>query len=131
MNNVKIKQMVHDYYEKGHHCAESIAMTIDGLFTKNKSENICRFASGFRGGIGGCKKDVCGALSGGIIALGSLFGRETGDKNIDKLCEMAWEETGTMTWNALTLIPFLKYHYSETLAKKLVEKSEGRPLSGG
>lgn len=49
----------------------------------------------------------------------------------DKLCEIAWEKTGTLAWNALTLLPFLKYERSQTLAARLIERSAGGPLRSG
>ena len=77
MTEQKITEIVYRNYEDGFHCAESIANTINELFP-DKSLNLCKAASGFCGGIGGCKQEVCGALSGGIIALGSIYGRQEG-----------------------------------------------------
>jgi C_GCAxxG_C_C family probable redox protein len=37
--------------------------------------DIPNVATGFGGGIGGSKAETCGALNGGIIAIGCLFGR--------------------------------------------------------
>jgi C_GCAxxG_C_C family probable redox protein len=37
---------------------------------------ITRFATGFGGGIGASHCEACGALTGGIIALGWLYGRK-------------------------------------------------------
>lgn len=37
---------------------------------------VIRAASGFGGGIGGSTEELCGAFTGGIIALGFLLGRE-------------------------------------------------------
>ena len=91
MNENIVKQKVYNYYDKGHHCAESITMTMLDIFDKESSVKAGKLASGFCGGIGKCTKDVCGAVSGGVIALSCLFGRETGGKNIDKLCTLATE----------------------------------------
>ena len=77
MDNHEIKEIVYKNYENEFHCAEAIVNTIASLFP-GKSNLSCRVASGFCGGIGRCKKDVCGALSGGIIALGAIFGRDEG-----------------------------------------------------
>jgi C_GCAxxG_C_C family probable redox protein len=85
-----IKEMVYRNYDEGFHCAESIANTINELFPGN-SEFSCNSASGFCGGIGGCKKDVCGALSGGIIALGLIYGRQEGGTDISKLVFLSAE----------------------------------------
>jgi C_GCAxxG_C_C family probable redox protein len=89
MTEDQIKQKVHNYSENGYHCAEVITRTLLDFFDKGSSVQASRCASGFCGGIGGCYKDVCGALSGGIIVLSCLFGREKGNKNITKLCEIS------------------------------------------
>ena len=80
MKEEKIKEIVYRNYNDGFHCAEAIANTIKELFPK-KSDISCNAASGFCGGIGGCKQDVCGALSGGIVALGFIYGRQKGEIN--------------------------------------------------
>jgi C_GCAxxG_C_C family probable redox protein len=64
-----------DYFQSGFHCAEAVSKTITELFAKESSSDISKVASGFGGGIGRTHEDVCGALTGGVIALGYLFGR--------------------------------------------------------
>jgi C_GCAxxG_C_C family probable redox protein len=34
-------------------------------------------ATGFAGGVGGSQSELCGALAGGIMIIGALFGRTT------------------------------------------------------
>lgn len=51
--------------------------------------------------------------------------------SLDALCEMAWRRSGTLAWNALNLLPFLKYDHAEPLASLLIQKSLGRPLGSG
>jgi hypothetical protein len=50
---------------------------------------------------------------------------------LDLLCEMAWQGRGSLAWNALSLLPFLKYQHAVPLAKLLVGKSDGKPLRSG
>jgi len=90
MNEKQIKEMVLKNYEEGYHCAEAIYNTIYSLFGEDKT-SACETASGFCGGIGGCKEDVCGALSGGIIALGALYGRKKGGEDISRLVSLSAE----------------------------------------
>ncbi len=35
-----------------------------------------RLASGLAGGLGGTQQEMCGALSGGVLVIGALYGRE-------------------------------------------------------
>jgi C_GCAxxG_C_C family probable redox protein len=64
------------YFHSGFNCAESILKTFVELYSKEPDSSITKFASGFGGGIGASNCETCGALTGGIIALGWLFGRK-------------------------------------------------------
>jgi len=88
MTEAEIKEIVYKNYSIGFHCAESIANTIHEVFPE-KSTKLCMATSGFCGGIGGCKEDVCGALSGGIIALGSIYGRQKGSCDNSELVKLS------------------------------------------
>jgi C_GCAxxG_C_C family probable redox protein len=90
MQEDEIRQIVLKHYSQGFHCAESISRTIHELFPE-QSGPVDKVASGFCGGIGRTHEDVCGALSGGVIALGSMYGREQGDGNIDRLVALSAE----------------------------------------
>jgi C_GCAxxG_C_C family probable redox protein len=54
-------------------CSESILIAISN-WLGIQNELIPKIATGFGAGIGGCGT-VCGAISGGVIALGLIFGR--------------------------------------------------------
>ena len=68
-----IKEKTHRLHEEGFNCAESVVMTAANEW-KMRSKIIPRIATGFGGGIGR-QGYVCGALSGGVIALGLKCGR--------------------------------------------------------
>jgi len=36
---------------------------------------LLRVSTPFGGGVGGCREEICGALSGGVFILGALMGR--------------------------------------------------------
>ncbi len=36
---------------------------------------MCRIATGFRGGVGGTRQELCGALSGGVMLIAARHGR--------------------------------------------------------
>jgi C_GCAxxG_C_C family probable redox protein len=88
MEKQKITEMVYNNYEKKFHCAEAIVNTFRELYP-HESAPTCKVASGFCGGIGECGQDICGALSGGIIALGSIYGRDTGGEDISQLVALS------------------------------------------
>jgi C_GCAxxG_C_C family probable redox protein len=70
-------------FQSGFHCAESISQAIvDVHGGEADGRKVQRFAAGFQGGIGGTHEDICGALAGGIVAIGCLRGqREAGQDN--------------------------------------------------
>lgn len=89
INHMDVGQKIHTYYGEGFHCAEAIALAITDAWSSVSAVTIQRAASGFCGGIGRCREDACGALTGGVIALSTIFGRDSGDENIDDLCTLA------------------------------------------
>ena len=53
-----------------------------------------RLATGLGGGLGGTREEMCGALSGGVLLIGLLFGRESAsedDTQAYELSERYWE----------------------------------------
>ena len=40
-------------------------------------------ATGLGGGIGGTREEVCGALSGGVLVIGGVYGRMTSEEDDD------------------------------------------------
>lgn len=65
-------------------CSESVVYTINELLGRPYDDNIVKIASGFPIGMGkaGC---LCGAVSGGQIALGMVYGRVKGEPMKDKM----------------------------------------------
>ncbi len=69
-------------------CSEAVLQTINEVLNKPYPEDIVRLASGFPIGLGkaGC---LCGAVSGGQMALGIVYGRIEGEPMQDKMFEKA------------------------------------------
>lgn len=59
-------------YRSGkYHCAEAVMESIRGLFSPETPESVVATVSGFGGGSGsGC---ICGAISGGTVAIGLVL----------------------------------------------------------
>ncbi len=72
-------------------CSEAISKTIIDRFSDNPDGYPVKLASGFCGGIGRSHEDVCGALAGGVIAVGYLLGRMEQGKDLSKACEVITE----------------------------------------
>jgi C_GCAxxG_C_C family probable redox protein len=61
-----------EYFREGYNCAQSVLLTMFEYWD-GKSELVPKIATGFGGGIGRCGS-VCGALTGGVMALGIRCG---------------------------------------------------------
>lgn len=63
-------------YEKGNRgCAQSVLAALQDHFDM-MDDAVFRAASGLSGGVGLTTHGTCGALSGGVMAIGMMFGRE-------------------------------------------------------
>ncbi len=91
MTRDEVEKMAFDHFDSGFHCAEAIAKTIIELHAENPNAMITKVASGFAGGIGGTHAEACGALTGGIIAIGYLYGRTESGQDIQHARELAAE----------------------------------------
>lgn len=70
----KVQEDAEESYRRGFFCCEAVMETIMKHFEVDMPYDTIRMASGMAIGIGksGC---VCGALNGGVLAIGMFFGR--------------------------------------------------------
>jgi C_GCAxxG_C_C family probable redox protein len=87
-----IKKKAEEYYRCGEfYCSEAIVKTIKDEFELELPDQVIAMASGFPVGIGG-SGCTCGALTGGIMALGMFFGRtNAGDPAVNKIMSLSKE----------------------------------------
>ena len=79
------------YRDGDYYCSEAIISTIRKYLDPNMPEQAIAMGSGFPVGVGG-SKCICGAVSGGIIALGYFFGRVTPkDTKVQKAMSLSKE----------------------------------------
>ena len=91
MNIQNYEKKAFNYHNGGYHCAEAVLKTVVEDFFKESFPGIPRAASVFQAGIAGTKEDLCGALAGGLIALGFLYGRTEKDADIQMAKDVASE----------------------------------------
>ena len=71
----KVRADAEEYFRKGnYYCSEAIVASMRDNVALDMPEQMIAAASGFPVGIGK-SKCVCGAVSGGVLSLGYLFGR--------------------------------------------------------
>lgn len=92
VNLGRIKRTAEEYYRNGDfYCSEAIVKTIKDEFELQLPDEVIAMASGFPVGIGG-SGCTCGAISGGVMALGLFFGRTAAkDNKVDKAMALSKE----------------------------------------
>lgn len=71
------------YFENGYHCAEAVAASVLE-FAGEDPKMAVMHATAFGGGIGRSFGDVCGALSGALIAIGHIKPRQGQGRSWDE-----------------------------------------------
>lgn len=75
---IAVKETAEQLFRDGkYYCSEAVMASILSHFKLDVPKDVIAMASGFPVGIGK-SKCVCGAVSGGVMALGLLFGRTEG-----------------------------------------------------
>lgn len=86
-----VKKDAEDLFRGGFFCSEAVVSSIRSNFELDVPDMVISMASGFPVGIGR-SKCLCGAVSGGVMALGLFFGRtKQGDPKVEKNLEVAKE----------------------------------------
>jgi len=70
----KVEQLAYQYENKFGGCAPGTLLGCMEVYG-NVDENVYRASTGFSGGLGVTTDSQCGALTGGLMFLGMLFGR--------------------------------------------------------
>lgn len=76
-----ILERAREAYRAKYHCSEAVVLAVGEHYLSPLPELLVRVSCPFGGGIGGCRQEICGALSGGIILLGALWGRASSQEN--------------------------------------------------
>jgi len=78
------------YFQSGYHCAEAVAAAILESQGIDSSQAVAH-ATPFGGGIGKSHCETCGAITGGLIAIGHFHGRTQRGENWDTPARMGKE----------------------------------------
>lgn len=84
----EIGRSVRQRFRSGYVCAEAISATVLEARGQEPPGAVTRCASGFCGGVGGSSQELCGAFTGGVIALGYLLGRERPGESLAECGEL-------------------------------------------
>lgn len=61
-------------------------LTVGGLLFDKVDDNWIRMSTPFGGGVGMSRQEMCGALAGGLLLIGLLYGRTSKEQSTD-LCQ--------------------------------------------
>lgn len=94
--NKQCQEDAEQLYRSGkYHCAEAVLETIRRHFAPNLPESIVGIASGFGGGSSsGC---LCGAVSGGTVALGLVLDNKKKTMHLTKDLHVWFKEKYAVT----------------------------------
>lgn len=86
----QIREIAEAYYRNGDfYCSEAVVKTLVDELQIDASDDVIKLASGFPVGMGGMGC-TCGALTGGIMAIGLAYGRsEAKDPAVNKAMELS------------------------------------------
>ena len=89
MTRQDIEQRAFALHDGGFHCAEAVLLAVTEACGGLPQGMSPRMATCFGGGVGRTHADMCGALAGGLLALGCLRGRDVQGGNWDAAAALA------------------------------------------
>lgn len=114
------------YHVDGFHCAEAVSKAILEVYDAGCAPQIPMAATGFGGGMGRTHAELCGALAGGVVAIGCLLGRSRQGEDWGDAAELAAElrEDFLARWGTTSCAALLEEfgEESETECKNLSEQ---------
>ncbi|HBF0727818.1 TPA: C_GCAxxG_C_C family protein [Clostridioides difficile] len=110
----EVRTISEEYFRKGEFfCSEAVLQTINDALGQPLSPEITKLASGFPIGLGKAQC-LCGAISGGEMALGIVYGRVHGEAMNPKMFE-----------HAKGLHDYIKKEYGATCCRAITKKWDG------
>jgi len=110
----KVQTDAENLFKSGtYFCSEAVLQTINELLGMPYGADVVKLASGFPIGMGksGC---LCGAVSGGQMALGIVYGRVEGDPMQDKMFDIS-----------KNLHDYIKDEYNSTCCRVITKQWQG------
>lgn len=120
MNRQEIEDKAFEYHDSGLHCAEAVFRAVGEAYSDGFNQDLIRMATAFGAGLGRTHKEACGALIGGVMVLGLLYGRSEAGADWGRAAELAadlrqrfLEEYGTTACAVL----LLDFHPQENMTR--------------
>ena len=104
------------YFRQGLNCAECVLRTFMDMHDTDLPEGIIKMASGFGGGMGHTK-NTCGAITGAVLALGTVKGRDPFEK--EEMSDRVKQLTGEVYPLFGSMVNEMKEQYGSLICSEL------------
>lgn len=104
------------YFRQGLNCAECVLRTFMDMHDTDLPESIIKMASGFGGGMGHTK-NTCGAITGAVLALGIVKGRDPFEK--EEMSDRIKQLTGEVYPLFGSMVNEMKEQYGSLICSEL------------
>jgi C_GCAxxG_C_C family probable redox protein len=91
MSEIDVERRAAELHAGGYNCAESVLVAVLEALGQPVDGPVPRVATCFGGGVGRTEEELCGALAGGLMAIGCASGRSRQGDNWDRCAETAAE----------------------------------------
>jgi C_GCAxxG_C_C family probable redox protein len=91
MTRHEVEERAFSLHRDGFICSEAVLTAMAEHFGLPSGETIPAVATCFGGGVGRTKQELCGALAGGLMAVGCLRGRSVPGEDWSRAAELAAE----------------------------------------
>jgi C_GCAxxG_C_C family probable redox protein len=91
MDRQQVEQRTYDLFQGGLICSESVLTAVLEAAGVPAGSFAPGIATAFGGGVGRCRQEMCGALAGGLMALGVVRGKPRPGEGWDELASAAAE----------------------------------------
>ena len=117
----KAEALAKDYFRKGLNCAECVVQATMDLGLIDLPPETVAFATGFGGGIGRTR-NMCGAVSGAVMAISAVKGRRNplGKDTLQERVKELYDEKGIYSYFA-AFVNEMKDEYGTLICSELSE----------
>jgi C_GCAxxG_C_C family probable redox protein len=75
MSRMAEAMMEGEHSRERFHCSEAFLISVGTYLFEGVEDGLRRLTTGLAGGVGGTHEEMCGALVGGILIIGAMYGR--------------------------------------------------------
>jgi C_GCAxxG_C_C family probable redox protein len=86
---IKIAKKAGGLLNQGYHCSEAMLLVVGTELLDELDPQAIKMSTPFAGGIACAYDDLCGALTGGIMVIGGLYGRADAKKSDSRCLSVA------------------------------------------